>query len=55
MDRTLTVREEAIEVLKFHLKRAQNRMKSQADRNRMDREFMVDDWVYLKLQPHKQQ
>ncbi|GJR91412.1 retrotransposable element Tf2 [Tanacetum coccineum] len=29
-------------------------MKSQADKHRTDREYVVGDWVYLKLQPHKQ-
>ena len=29
-------------------------MKSQADKHRTDREFMVGDWVYLKLQLHMQ-
>ncbi|GJS19026.1 retrotransposon-related protein [Tanacetum coccineum] len=54
VDRTLSAREEAIEVCKFHLKRAQDRMKSQADKKRTDREFQVGDWVYLKLQPDRQ-
>ncbi|GKE48577.1 retrotransposable element Tf2, partial [Tanacetum coccineum] len=54
VDRSLTAREEAIEVCKFHLKRAHDRMKSEADKHMTDREYMVGDWVYLKLQPHKQ-
>ncbi|GJT17849.1 reverse transcriptase [Tanacetum coccineum] len=53
MDRTLQSREEAINMLKFHMKRAQDRMRSQADKHRTDREFEVGNWVYLKLQPHK--
>ncbi|GKB31446.1 hypothetical protein Tco_0870847, partial [Tanacetum coccineum] len=52
-DRTLQAREEAIKVLKFHLKRSQDRMRNQANKHRTDRQFKVDDWVYLKLQPHK--
>ncbi|GKB24971.1 reverse transcriptase [Tanacetum coccineum] len=47
-------REAAIELLKFHLRRAQDRMKSHADRNRTNRQYELDDWVYLKLQPHRQ-
>ncbi|GJV82539.1 gag-pol polyprotein [Tanacetum coccineum] len=47
-------KEATIELLKFHLRRAQDRMKSHADRNRTDRQYELDDWVYLKLQPHRQ-
>ncbi|GJX74695.1 retrotransposable element Tf2 [Tanacetum coccineum] len=32
----------------------QDRMKAQADKHRSERQFMVGDWVYLKLQPHRQ-
>ncbi|GJU12239.1 retrotransposable element Tf2 [Tanacetum coccineum] len=52
--RTLLAREEAIQVLKFHLQRSQNRMKQQADKSRSEREFEVGDMVFLKLQPHRQ-
>ncbi|GKE28038.1 reverse transcriptase, partial [Tanacetum coccineum] len=44
----------AIQMLKFHLGRSQNRMKQQADKSRTDRELNVRDWVFLKLQPHRQ-
>ncbi|GKB22159.1 reverse transcriptase [Tanacetum coccineum] len=44
VDRTLSARKESIEVCKFHLKRAQDRMKSQADKKRIHREFQVGDW-----------
>lgn len=54
VDRSLQKREEMISVLKFHLIRAQNRMKSQADKHRSDRSFKVNDWVWLKLQPYRQ-
>nr|GEX39470.1 retrotransposable element Tf2 [Tanacetum cinerariifolium] len=54
VDRILQAREEAIKVLKFHLKRSQDRMRNQANKHRTDRQFKVGDWVYLKLQPHKQ-
>ncbi|GJX38757.1 retrotransposable element Tf2 [Tanacetum coccineum] len=52
--RTLQARETAIEMLKFHLKRAQDRMKVYANRKRSEMEFEVGMWVYLKLQPHRQ-
>nr|GEU94378.1 retrotransposable element Tf2 [Tanacetum cinerariifolium] len=54
VDRTLQAREEAIKALKFHLKRSQDRMRNQANKHRTDRQFEVGDWVYLKLQPHRQ-
>ncbi|GJT06597.1 retrotransposable element Tf2 [Tanacetum coccineum] len=41
MDRSLVIREAAIELLKFHLQRAQNRMKMVADKRRSEREFML--------------
>ena len=37
-----------------HLIRSQQRMKRQADKNRIERSFAVGDWVYLKLQPYVQ-
>ncbi|GKC65754.1 retrotransposable element Tf2 [Tanacetum coccineum] len=54
VDRSLIAREQAIEVMKFHLSRAQNRMKQQVDKNRSKRDFEVGSWVLLKLQPHRQ-
>ncbi|GJX38273.1 retrotransposable element Tf2 [Tanacetum coccineum] len=54
VDRTLKYREEFIQTLKFHLLRAQNRMKQQANKGRSERNFEVGDWVLLKLQPHRQ-
>ncbi|GJW24444.1 ty3-gypsy retrotransposon protein [Tanacetum coccineum] len=45
VDRTLLAREEAIKLLKFYLKRAQDRMKSQADKHRNDKEFEVGVWL----------
>ncbi|GKC88258.1 putative mitochondrial protein [Tanacetum coccineum] len=54
VDRTLQAREQVIELLKFNLKKAQDRMKSQADKRMSDRNFELNDWVYLKLQPYRQ-
>ena len=54
VDRTLQAREQAVSMLKFNLKKAQDRMKSQADKHRSEREFAINDWVYLKLQPYRQ-
>ena len=36
------------------MNRAQTKMKSDADKNRTFREFMVGDTVFLKLQPYSQ-
>ncbi|GKA06593.1 retrotransposon-related protein, partial [Tanacetum coccineum] len=44
VDRTLKARETAIEMLKFHFKRAQDRMKMYANRKRSEREFTVGMW-----------
>lgn len=42
-------------MLKFHLMRAQHRMQQFADQHRIDRHFDIGDWVYVKLQPYRQQ
>nr|GEW55751.1 hypothetical protein [Tanacetum cinerariifolium] len=39
VNRSLSAREAAIDLLKFHIKRSQNRMKSLADKHRSDMEF----------------
>ncbi|GJR80456.1 retrotransposable element Tf2 [Tanacetum coccineum] len=54
VDRTMQAREEFLQVAKFHLKRAQDRMISQANKHRSHRVLEVGMWVYLKLQPHRQ-
>ena len=54
VDLQLQAREEMLQLLKHHLARAQARMKAQADRHRVDKQFAVGDWVYLKLQPYRQ-
>jgi len=54
VDRSLKAREECIEMLKYHVHRAQQRMKNQADHHRRDKQLAVGDWVYVKLQPYRQ-
>ncbi|GJR47391.1 retrotransposon-related protein [Tanacetum coccineum] len=49
VDRNLEAREQAIQLLKFHLERSQNRMKQQVDRKRTDNVLKVGDWVLFKL------
>lgn len=48
-------RAEIIHVLKTHLLHAQDRIRKYADPKRKDVSFQLGDWVYLKLQPYKQQ
>jgi len=54
VDRSLKAREKCIEIFKYHLTRAQHRMKMQGDQHRSDRQLEVGDWVYVKLQPYRQ-
>lgn len=42
------------DLVRQHLARAQLRMKSQADKHRVERSFAVGDYVYLRLQPYIQ-
>ena len=46
-------REVALKLIKFHLQRAQNRMKQKADKKRLDKNFELHDLVYVKLQPYR--
>ncbi|KAI5409211.1 hypothetical protein KIW84_054854 [Lathyrus oleraceus] len=48
-------RDEALKQLKIQLVKAQERMKSQADKKRSDRSFMCGEWVFVKLRAHRQQ
>lgn len=50
----LTERRVVHDLLRQHLLRAQQIMKKQADKNRTFRQFIVDDMVFLKLQPYIQ-
>lgn len=50
----LNARDNALQLLKDNLHLAQDRMKKLADIHRTDREFVVEDWVFLKLQPYRQ-
>ena len=54
VDLQLQAREEMLQLLKHHLRQAQERMKVQADKHRVDRQFKIGDLVYLKLQPYRQ-
>jgi transposase InsO family protein len=47
-------RDQMLGLLRLHLLRQQQRMKSQADKKRTERHFAVGNFVYLKLQPYVQ-
>lgn len=51
---TLTERSTLLQQLRVNLQQAQIRMKLQADKHRRDLQFMVHDWVLVKLQPYRQ-
>lgn len=48
VDIALRNREEMILLLKKHLQRAADRMQKQANKHRMDRNYEIGDWVWLK-------
>ena len=45
--------QEILKVLRDNLQVAQNQQKQYADQHRMERQFQVNDLVYLRLQPYK--
>ncbi|GJX29451.1 retrotransposable element Tf2 [Tanacetum coccineum] len=51
--RSMTVREDVISLLKFHLERSHVKIKNMAYKKRSEREFELNDWVYVKLQPYR--
>ena len=55
VDTLLHSRQQMLSLLKQNLVDAQARMKQQSDLHRTEREFQIGDWVYLRLQPYKQQ
>ena len=54
IDRSMQTRNATIKLFKFHLLRAQQRMKYQTDKNRSNQEFQLGDLVYVTLQPYRQ-
>nr|KYP46337.1 Retrovirus-related Pol polyprotein from transposon 297 family [Cajanus cajan] len=52
--RELQDRDEALRQLKVHLVRAQEWMKKQTDKHRIERSFKQGDMVFLKLKQHRQ-
>lgn len=49
IDRSLSAREDCIKMLKYHLIKAQERMKQQADKHRSDTTLEIGDLVYVKV------
>ena len=54
VDESLRARDGALELLRRNLAAAQNRMKQVYNKKHTDKELAVGDWVYFKLQSHKQ-
>jgi len=54
VDKSLLKREEMLKLLKFHLRRAQDRMKQFTNKHHNDRQFQIRDFVYVKLHPYRQ-
>ncbi|MCH79728.1 Ty3/gypsy retrotransposon protein, partial [Trifolium medium] len=55
VQKDLSDRDEALTQLKNQLLKAQERMKNQADKRRVERSFNCGDWVFVKLRAHRQQ
>lgn len=55
VDEQLQSRDALLALLKRNLQVAQARMKQAYDKKHTERSFAVRDWVYLKLQPYRQQ
>ena len=53
VDQQLQDRHAILHELKYHLIRAQAKMKKTVDCHRRDAQFAVGDMVYLKLQPYR--
>ena len=54
VEKELQTRDEVLPELCQNIKAAQARMKQNADKHRREKEFKVGDWVYLRLQPYRQ-
>jgi hypothetical protein len=46
--------QQVLQILKDNLTMVENRMKQQENQHHSERSFEVGDWVFLRLQPHKQ-
>lgn len=55
VDKELCDRDELLRRLKQNLEKARNRMRQHADAHRRDDSFEANGWIFLKLQPFRQQ
>ena len=53
VDNMLQARDKVVKDLRCQLQQAQARMKTVYDQGRVEREFVVGDWLYLRLQPYR--
>lgn len=54
VEEDLFARDIVLKLLKDNINLAKEKMKYFADKNRTFREFNIEDWVYLHLQPYRQ-
>ncbi|CAM8888539.1 unnamed protein product [Rhodiola kirilowii] len=54
VDSLLTSRTQLLATLKANIQRGKLRMKNQVDQHRTDKQFQIEDWVFLKLKPYRQ-
>jgi hypothetical protein len=55
VEELLQHRQQVMSILQENLVATQGRMKQQADKHRLERQFEVGDWVFLRLQAFKQE
>ena len=53
VEETLRARDQTLELLRTNLVAAQNQMKQVYDKKHTDKELVVGDWMYLKLQSYR--
>jgi hypothetical protein len=54
LDESLTQRHQMLAVIILNLQKAQAHMRSHTNSGRMDKELEVGTWVWLRLQPYRQ-
>ena len=54
VDATLKQRNQILSLLKENLEQTQNRMKCMANQKRLERDFELGEWVFLRLQLYRQ-